>query len=174
MSQPKVRLNEAQMTTPSSIPGGPRAERPKEMPACSPSRKSAGTMSNISFILSLLYLLFLAADGQHLRGVRGDDLVLGVRGDDFDGDVFEPRKKDPLSNVGLQQEELFLIRQVEGFLQRINSGRRLFEQQLDGRVGNHGEPVRRLEEVVHVLGNGRQPQVVLAPALGHPIEEGRR
>src|SRR3989344_2675151 len=114
MSQPKVRLNEAQMTTPSSIPGGPRAERPKEMPACSPSRKSAGTMSNISFILSLLYLLFLAADGQHLRGVGGNNLVLGVGSDDLDGDVFEPGKEDSL------------------------------------------------------------PQVVLAAAFGHPVEEGRR
>src|SRR3989344_3707227 len=176
-SHPKVRLKVTDITNPTTMPTGAAAvpttgisaapaETPEsaiETPACRASMRRAGTMSNISFILSLLYLLFLAADGQHLGGVGGNNLVLGVRGDDLDGDVFEPGKEDSLPHVGLQQKELFLIRQVEGLLQSINGG-----------VGNHGESVRRLEEVVHVLGNGRQPQVVLAAAFGHPVEEGRR
>src|SRR3989338_632020 len=187
-SHPKVRLKVTDITNPTTMPTGAAAvpttgisaapaETPEsaiETPACRASMRRAGTMSNISFILSLLYLLFLAADGQHLRGVGGNNLVLGVGSDDLDGDVFEPGKEDSLPHVGLQQKELFLIRQVEGLLQSINGGRRLFEQQLDGGVGNHGESVRRLEEVVHVLGNGRQPQVVLAAAFGHTVEEGRR
>src|SRR3989344_314007 len=127
-SHPKVRLKVTDITNPTTMPTGAAAvpttgisaapaETPEsaiETPACRASIRRAGTMSNISFILSLLYLLFLAADGQHLRGVGGNNLVLGVGSDDLDGDVFEPGKEDSL------------------------------------------------------------PQVVLAAAFGHPVEEGRR
>src|SRR3990167_10616381 len=126
-SHPKVRLKVTDITNPTTMPTGAAAvpttgisaapaETPAsaiETPACRASMRRAGTMSSISFILSLLYLLFLAADGQHLRGVGGDDLVLGVGGDDFDGDVFKPGKKDSLPHVGLQQKELLFVGEVE-------------------------------------------------------------
>src|SRR3989344_42352 len=174
INQPKVKLRHIHTANPSSIPGGPRPLSPKATPACSPSRKKAGIMSSISFILFLLYLLFLLADCEHLRRVGGDYLVFGVGGDDFDGNVFEPRKKYSLHHIGLQQEILFFVGEVKGFLQSVDSGGRLFEEELDGGGGYHREPVGRLKKVVHVLGNGRKPEVVLAAALCHPVEEARR
>lgn len=88
--------------------------------------------------------------------------------------MLEPRKEDSLPHRRFQQEVLFLVGEVEGLLDHVYGRRGLFEEHLDGRVGNHREPVRRLEKVAHILGNSSKPQVVLSAALGEREEEGRR
>ena len=54
-------------------------------------------MLKVSF--GLLYL-------QDLRWIGGDDLILGIRSDDLDGDVLQSHEEYAFADVGLQQEIL--------------------------------------------------------------------
>src|SRR3989344_1959102 len=106
------------------------AAKPSPSRICSPSSKTAINKARYFIVLSAGFGLFLA-QCEHLARVGGDYLVLGVRGDDFDCDVFESSKEDSLPHIGLQQQKLFFVGEVKSFLQAINSRRRLLEQNLD-------------------------------------------
>src|SRR3989344_4853780 len=169
---PAVRLMQMLMTSPSINPIGPAAAPTKGItetvltmpisPSISeswrPSINNATSIRSVPRSIILLYRRFLPllAQCQNLAGVRGDYLVLGVGGDYFDGDMLEAGKKDPLPHIAFEQQIFFLIGEVKGLLQVVDGRRRLLEQNLDGRVGYHREPVGRPEKVVDVLRNSRQ------------------
>src|SRR3989344_1830971 len=156
------------------------AAKPSPSRICSPSSKTAINKARYLILLVVSHielssgLGFFLPQRKNLRRVGGDYLVLGVAGDDFDGDMLEACKKYPLPHVGLQQQKLFFVGEVEGFLQAVNRRRRLLEQNLYRGVGNHRQAVRRFEEVVNILRNSREPQVIFASALCHRVEERRR
>lgn len=95
-------------------------------------------MSLLSRLLKLLLGLF---DLQDLLRVGGDDLVFRVRGDDLNGHMLQTHEEYPLPHVGFEEQVLFLIGQIECFLDAIDDGRRLLEEDLYGRVGDDGQAV---------------------------------
>src|SRR3989344_2811858 len=86
--------------------------------------------------------------------------------------MFEARKEYPLPHIGLQEQKLFFVREVKRFLQVINRRRRLLEQNLDGRVGNHREAVRRLEDVLHVA-HGKDDELFVDIDVGRLVDKAR-
>src|SRR5205823_3039402 len=96
---------------------------------------------------------------------RGNNLILGVRGDNLDRYVLETGEEYSLPHIGLKKKILLLVSEVEGFLKLVNGGGRLLKQKLDRRVSNNRYAIGRLEEVTHVLGNGGNTQEVLPPTL---------
>src|SRR3989344_1750322 len=73
---------------------------------------SCATTGSICFNYTtpLFHLGFGFFDCQNLRGVGGDDLVFRVGRDDFNRNVLQPRKKEPLADIGLQKVQFFLLR----------------------------------------------------------------
>src|SRR3989344_9244681 len=92
------------------------AAKPRPSRICSPSSKTAISKARYLILLSSRFGFFLP-QCKDLRRIGGDYLVLGVAGDDFDCDMLEAGKEYSLSHIGLQQQKLLFVGEVEGFLQ---------------------------------------------------------
>ena len=93
--------------------------------------------------------------------------------DELDGDVPESRKENALSDIGIEQDVLLPIREVEELLEAVDRGRGLFHEDLDGGVCDDGAAVRRFHEIIDVLRNGGHAEEVLPRALDDAVEEAR-
>src|SRR3989344_598706 len=126
------------------------AAKPRPSRICSPSSKTAISKARYLILLVVSHIElssrfgFFLPQRKNLRRVGCDYLILGVAGDDFDCDMLESCKEYSLPHVGLQQQKLFFVGEIEGFLQAVNRRWRLLEQNLYRGVGNHRQSVRRL------------------------------
>src|SRR3990167_9922422 len=88
--------------------------------------------------------------------------------------MLKAREKDAFSHVGFQKQVLFLIGEFKCLLYTVNGGRRLFEQELDRGVGNHGDAIRGVQEVPDVLCNCGKSEEIFSATFGDAEEKGRR
>jgi len=123
--------------------------------------------------LSRIEVLLGLFDLEQLARVGGDDLVFTIGGDHFDSRVLGSGEENPLSHIALEQEEFLMIREIKRFRHQIDRGRRLAQEELHRRVGDDRLAVARRGEISDILGNGRQPRIVFAAALGDPEEKSR-
>ena len=79
--------------------------------------------------------------------------------------MLEANKEETFADIRLKQQEFLLIGEVEGGLELVDRGRRLLQEDLDRRVGDDRQTVRRLQEVVNVLRDGGETEVVFSTAF---------
>lgn len=59
-------------------------------------------------------------------------MVFGIGSDDFNRDMLQACEEESLPHPGLQEQEFFLIGEIEDVLQEVDGGRRLLQEELDG------------------------------------------
>lgn len=85
--------------------------------------------------------------------------------------MFCAREEKALSDRGIEEDVFLLIREFEDVLHRIDRGRGLLHEELEGRVRDDRFPMFVVDEVFDVLSDRRDPEMVFSGTLHEAVEE---